>query len=275
MLERIDNKYIIRSDRLKLALESLSDKFDVLEIDERRSFGYATRYFDDALRRGYYDHHQRRRKRCKARIRHYLDADFSFLEVKVNDQRSQTTKRRLQVDAPLTELDEPCMEFIRGCYRNSYGDEFQRQLQPVILIKYHRTTLVAKEGGERLTIDTALEFRSDQCSRHVRPDMCIIETKSARGNGIADKVLRALHVQPTRRVSKYCLGMAVTGQVARWNGFLPALRKLELFQSDTTALPSAQRTPQLVPPAAARQLDQPARADNASALWGIGQRIAT
>jgi VTC domain len=237
MLERIDNKYIMPAHALKPALEAMSGRFDVLDIDGRRAFAYATGYFDDAERRGYYDHHQRRRKRCKARVRHYLDAGFSYFEVKLNEQRSTTAKHRMKVRTPFSGLDEGCMDFVRSCYRDSYGDEFDKLLVPVIRIEYERITLVAREGGERLTIDTAIQFHAAHCSQAAAPDMFIVETKSARGNGIADKIFRALHLQPTRRVSKYCIGMAVTGQVVRHNGFLPALRKLQLVEAGSSAFP--------------------------------------
>lgn len=236
MLERNDNKYIMPAERLRPALNALTGAFDVLEIKGQRAFSYATLYFDDAERRGYYDHHQRRRKRCKARVRHYVDADFSFLEVKLNEQRATTAKRRMKIDAPLSQLDEGCMDFVRACYRESYDDEFHKTLEPVLLIRYQRITLVAKVGGERLTIDTGLNFEGTERKQAARPDMFIIETKSVRGNGIADKIFRTLHAQPTKRVSKFCIGMAVTGQVARHNGFLPALRKLDLVESAADAL---------------------------------------
>jgi len=237
MLERIDNKYILRAHRLRPILDLLRDSFDVLDIEGRRAFSYATRYFDDPLLRGYYDHHQRRRKRCKARVRHYVDAGFSYLEVKLNEGRAMTAKRRLPVDAPLMQLDDPCLDFVRQCYHDCYGDSFDKELIPVILIEYQRITLVAREGGERLTIDTAMRFHSACCTKMAAPDMFIVETKSARGNGIADKSFRAGHIQPTKRVSKFCIGMAVTAQVARHNGFLPALRKLGL--ADVAANPAA------------------------------------
>jgi hypothetical protein len=230
MLERLDNKYIIPAGLLLQALQAMISKFDVLDINGKRVFSYETRYFDDCERRGYYDHHQRKRKRCKARVRHYVDTGLSFLEVKLNEHRATTAKRRLQVAAPLTALDECCLDFVRECYRQCYGDEFTKPLEPVILIKYERITLVAKEGGERLTIDTALRFEASHRAQAAPEDMCVIETKSARANGIADKIFRSLHAQPTRRVSKFCIGMAVTGQVIRHNGFLPALRKLHLFE---------------------------------------------
>jgi VTC domain len=249
MLERIDNKYILPAAKLKLALDDLHDAFDILEIKGKRDFGYCTCYFDDAERRGYYDHHQRRRKRCKARVRHYVDAGFSYLEVKLNEQRSMTAKRRMKIEKPLTSLDEGCMGFVKDCFRDSYGDEFDKVLQPVIVIDYQRITLVAKEGGERLTIDTALGFRSAQRDQKAPSDMFIVETKSERGNGIADKIFRSIHVQPTKRVSKYCIGMAVTGQVARANGFLPAIRKLALPVPAQPAFPQLKLPNQFAAPA--------------------------
>jgi hypothetical protein len=79
--------------------------FDVLEIEGKRAFTYTTRYFDDVERSSYFDHLQRRRKRGKVRVRHYVDAGFSYLEVKLKEQRATTSKRRLSVDKPLTTLD--------------------------------------------------------------------------------------------------------------------------------------------------------------------------
>lgn len=235
MLERIDNKYIMPAEQLLPALEALKEIFDVLDIEGQRVFSYATRYFDDPELRGYYDHHQRRRKRVKARVRQYLDAGFSYLEVKVNEQRSMTAKRRMKIGSPLQSLDEPCMDFVRTCYRDCYGDELHKEFEPVILIEYQRITLVAKEGGERLTIDTGMKFSGSKASCRADPSVFIIETKSERGNGIADKIFRAQHATVTKRVSKFCIGMAVTGQVARYNGFLPALRKLDLVDSAANA----------------------------------------
>ena len=235
MLDRLDNKYIVRGQSLRPAFAAFLELFDVLEIEGKRAFTYTTRYFDDVQRRSYFDHLQRRRKRCKVRVRHYVDTGFSYLEVKLKEQRATTSKRRLSVDKPLTELDGRCMEFIDHCYRDSYDEGFIKPLTSVIVIDYQRITLVAKEGGERMTIDTALDFHTTDIDRTAPSDMFIIETKSVRGNGIADKILRSLHLQPTKHVSKYCIGMAATGQVSRRNSFLPALRRLHLMEPVTPA----------------------------------------
>lgn len=230
MLERLDNKYIVPAVRLRPAFGAFRDIFDVLEIDGKRAFTYATRYFDCQDQRAYYDHHQGRRKRCKVRVRHYVDAGFCFLEVKLKDKRDVTVKKRLKVDGFHQELDGRCMDFIDACHAELYGEPLGRHLSPVIAMRYERITLVAKEGGERLTVDTGLTFSAGGVTRIAPPDTFILETKSARGNGIADKVLRAEHLHPTSRCSKYCVGMAALGQVGRHNRFLPALRRLDLAQ---------------------------------------------
>ncbi|MFV0335576.1 MAG: VTC domain-containing protein [Tropicimonas sp.] len=237
MLERLDNKYIVPAIALRPAFDALSEMFDVLEIDGKRSFVYATRYFDDDGRRGYYDHHQGRRKRCKVRVRDYVDAGFSYLEVKLKDKRSITVKKRLRLDGPLRDLDRRCMDFVDDCHRKQYGAVLGRPLRMVIGMRYQRITLVAKEGGERLTIDTRLHFEAGERVRDVSEEMFIVETKSAHGNGIADKIMRLHHLQPTKRCSKYCLGMAALGQVRQANRFLPALRRLRLVGHADIAAP--------------------------------------
>ena len=234
MLDRIDNKYIVTGQQLQPAFAALTEYFDVLEIDARRAFQYSTRYFDDVERSGYYDHHQRKRKRSKARIRRYVDAGLNFLEVKTNEQRGMTAKRRLRIEKPLKLLDDRCLDFIDSCCQESYDELFEKNAIPVIVIEYQRITLVAKQGGERLTIDTHMRFTSETASCAAPAEMFIVETKSKRGNGLADKVMRSLHIQPTKRVSKYCISLVVTGQVSRRNGFLPALRRLRLVDPVVT-----------------------------------------
>lgn len=253
MLERLDNKYVVPATALAPALADLARHFDVLEIEGKRSFTYATRYYDDAGLRGYYDHHQGRRKRCKVRIRDYVDAGFSYLEVKLKDRRSVTVKKRMRLPTGQTFLDEAGVSFVRGCYDELYGEEFGHGLGQVIAMEYQRITLVAREGGERMTIDAGLRFQTDGAETPVGDGLFIIETKSARGNGLADKILRDVHMHPTARCSKYCVGMAATGQVGRINRFLPALRRLGLAQTGGTEA----SLPIVNPVAAEWQLDAP------------------
>ena len=229
MLERRDNKYVVREAVLRQAIEQLARHFDILEIDGRREFTYETCYFDDPAHTSYFDHHRGRRRRCKVRIRKYVDAQLCFVEVKLKDKRGITVKKRLDyaVDK-YGVLDGEAWRHIRRAYRDLYGREFRQTLEPVIGMHYRRTTLVAKQGGERMTLDRNLVFTGAHASRHVEDGLFIVETKSENANGLADKILRALHQHPTRHCSKYCVGMAALREVSKFNSFLEALRKLDV-----------------------------------------------
>ncbi len=227
MLERLDNKYVVRADVLREALPALVERFDMLEIDGRRAFTYETCYFDDAERRSYFDHHQGRRQRMKVRVRKYSDAGLCFVEVKLKDKRGVTVKKRLPYELRnYGRLDRKARAHVEDSYRTLYGQPFGRPLEPVLEMSYQRLTLVARDGGERLTIDGGIRFFAGGEQRATDDDIFIVETKSANGNGIADKILRALHQHPTNGCSKYCVGMSLTGAVNKHNRFLPALRKL-------------------------------------------------
>lgn len=227
MLERLDNKYVVGATVLRRAAAELAMHFDVLEIDGSRSFTYETCYFDDPDRQSYFDHHQGRRRRAKVRIRKYLEAGLCFVEVKLKDRRGATIKRRLPYDpANFGVLDETALAYVHRVYFEQYRQEFPYELSRVIDMRYVRMTLVAKEGGERMTIDGQLRFSAPGSSHTVPDDRFILETKSANGNGIADRILRTLHQHPTKHCSKYCTAIAILNQGTKHNKFLPALRRL-------------------------------------------------
>lgn len=230
MLERRDNKYVVRGSVLRSAVQELAAHFRILEIDGRRAFTYETRYFDDADRTSYFDHHRGRRRRCKVRMRRYVDTNTCFLEIKLKDRRSMTVKKRLACPPEaFGRLDERAIAFVRSTYGAHYGLPFDRVLRPVLDMHYQRVTLVALRGGERMTIDRGLVFGRAAASRAVDEGVYIIETKSANANGIADAVLRRFHQHPTRHCSKYCVGMAALQEVDKYNNFMHALRRLDVL----------------------------------------------
>jgi VTC domain len=242
MLERIDNKYVVRADVLAQAVAQLALRFDILEIDGKRSFIYETCYFDDADRHCYFDHHQGRRQRAKVRVRKYLDAGLCFVEVKLKDKRGITIKKRMRYALEkYGTLDAQAVAHVRQAYRDQYERDFEHALEPSLEMSYRRLTLVAKDGGERMTVDGGIRFHAGDEVRATEGDVFVVETKSASGNGIADKVLRSLHQHPTNACSKYCVGMSMTGAVRRHNRFLPALRKLGIApdRGDASGLATA------------------------------------
>ena len=238
MLERRDHKYVVPSAIVAAAGPDLANHFDVLEIDGRRAFTYETVYFDDAQRNSYFDHHQGRRQRMKVRIRRYVESQLCFVEIKLKSRRGVTVKKRLPHDpARYGELDDTALDYIRQCHENAYGRPFDESLSPTIEMRYRRVTLAARRGGERLTIDGDLEFIGRSRRAGMDGRLCIIETKSAQGNGIGDRILRAHGHRPTRGCSKYCVGMAALEEVDRHNRFLQALRRIGVVRDAWQAGP--------------------------------------
>ncbi len=232
MLTRIDNKYIVQSADLEALLASLTDHFDILEIGGRRGFTYATRYFDDAGRNAYYEHHQGKRKGFKVRSRRYLEAGLCFIELKMKEKRGTTIKQRLEYDYEgYDALNTEALQFVKNGYHGHYGKHFTYQVQPVLDIQYQRLTLVSKDREERMTIDTDLTFSNGKTKLNAQRGIFIIETKSKNGRGHADRCLRSLHHYPIKRCSKYCIGMAALSEVTRFNHFLPTMRKLKIWDS--------------------------------------------
>lgn len=237
MLTRIDNKYIVQSVDLETMLAELAERFDILEIGGRRAFTYATRYFDDGERRAYYEHHQGKRKGFKVRARRYLEAGLCYVELKMKEKRGTTIKHRLEYDYHEYEsLNSEALQFVKNGYQNHYGKMFEYKVQPVLDIEYRRLTLVSKDRSERLTIDTDLAFSNGQSQINAPSGIFIIETKSVNGRGRADRCLRAHHHYPVKRCSKYCIGMAALSEVARYNWFLPTMRKLQIQHANATRI---------------------------------------
>jgi VTC domain len=227
MLRRRDNKYVIERPVMQDALEEFIEHFDVLEINGQRTFNYDTCYFDSPDFECYRDHHRGRRQRIKVRIRNYVESDLCFVEVKLKDKRGETIKKRLAHDPSRSqELDGRAIDFVQSCHSSLYKRAFPYQLERAMDMRYKRVTLVAKDGGERMTIDNKLCFMSGSSTQHVGDDKFIVETKSANGNGIADKVLRSLHRHPSKHCSKYCTATAMMNADVKSNNFKMVMRKL-------------------------------------------------
>ena len=235
MLTRLDNKYIVRAEALTHLLPILAQHFDILEIDQKRIFTYDTCYFDDDQLSCYFNHHNSHRQRIKVRTRKYTDAGLCFIEAKIKDIRGVTVKKRLACAlVNHGRIDAQAQDYIAGLYREFYQKDFSLELRPQLNMSYQRITLVAKNGSERLTLDRGMRFTHKGSDIALAPDLFIIETKSRNGNGHADSILRSFHQHPTKKCSKYCIGLCVTQQVQRINNFMPALRKLGALSNQPT-----------------------------------------
>jgi hypothetical protein len=237
LLDRLEHKYIVPTTVLREVLRACKKEFRALEHAGTRAFTYESTYFDDGLL-CYWHHHQGRRLRCKVRSRLYVDSDLCFLELKLKGGRGSTDKRRILYEPRNRKrLTAAAQAFVARHYEEAYGKPFTLKLKPAVTVRTTRVTLVA--DGERVTIDTAVEVKSE-AAKQTRgkttaktaaawklPDgVCIVETKTPDGHGRCDRILRAHGVRPVKRCSKYCIGVAHTTG-ARHNRFNQTLRIIE------------------------------------------------
>jgi CotH kinase protein/VTC domain len=225
--DRIDRKYVVSLADFVLLAERLSGTHAVLEIDGNRAFRYHTTYYDTGEHRIYRDHIQERRRRYKCRAREYVDSGLCLFEVKLKGPRGRTVKHRMDYDRMLRdELTEPALAFLSDCLERSYGRGPDERLQPALAVAYTRVTLAVPGLRERLTCDFDLSFSApDGTSGMLAADRVIVESKSARGDTIADRELRELGARPERACSKYCLGVGFTNPDVRSNRLRPLLRR--------------------------------------------------
>jgi hypothetical protein len=233
---RMDQKYIVGLDALGQLMTALASDHLALEIAGRRLFRYDTVYFDTAKLHTYAAHHQGRRRRFKCRTRLYADTDTCFIELKVQGGRGQTDKRKRPLDpADHGSLTAEARAFLDAELRAAYGHPAPPELVPVLRTVYRRLTLVRATSAERLTCDFGLTFTVDSRGRWgIRPGRVLVETKTPRGNGAADRALRKLGVRPVDACSKYCVGVALAHPDVRDNRFRRVMERD--FRSSAPAL---------------------------------------
>ena len=205
---RVDTKYVVPRERLPEMIEAV-DGYDALEIDGRREFTYESVYFDTPEMRCFWDHVEGVDPRFKARTRYYRDTDKCLFEVKVKTG-DETGKR--QYDCDVAEhgiFTEAARAFLRSAMRELAGKEPPEDLAAVLSTTFRRSTLSAREGGERVTIDVEVVLRAmDGRSVTLRDEFALIETKSKGGEGQVDAALAAAGDEPAS-ISKYRLGVGL------------------------------------------------------------------
>ncbi|WP_067431916.1 polyphosphate polymerase domain-containing protein [Nocardioides jensenii] len=212
---RVDRKYLIAPDAFADLMQGLAGTCRVLDIDGLRDFRYESVYFDTAGLDSYRRAATGRRRKFKVRTRSYLDSGGTVLEVKTEGGREETVKDRLPTTARQRDSIDPAgLAFV-----DARIDVPAHELRPVLTTTYHRATLVDADAGFRMTCDAGLRL-SDRAGTVVEmTDHVLVETKSLRGAGPADRLLWRLGHRPVP-ISKYCVGMAAVDPglpANRWN----------------------------------------------------------
>lgn len=195
---REDRKHVIDLETLDVLLGRLASTHAALEIGGRRAFTYDSVYFDTEHLLTARAHVQRRRRRFKCRSRLYVEAGTCAFEVKLNGARGGTVKHRMAYETANHGRLTPAAQAFAARHVDLLPD-----LAPALRTTYTRSTLAGP--GERVTVDLGLSFGSAR----LRDGWAIVETKSARGTGVADRELRRLGSRPVA-LSKYVLGAGLT-----------------------------------------------------------------
>ena len=232
LMNRIDTKFVTSKRLLMELLKRVKDKYYVQEINDDRISPYRTTYFDTDHYDQYLQHHNRRLRRTKVRVRTYLSSgDLTFLEVKKKNNHLRTKKKRIQVKSLETaKQTEGASELVLK--RTGFRLE---DMHPIVQNYFDRVTLVNYGKTERLTIDFNVRFHNFETGNdHDTGNIVIIELKRD-GNIFSPitNILRDLHIHPTG-FSKCCIGMVTTDPKLKQNNFKQKLRLLRKINADET-----------------------------------------
>lgn len=232
LMNRIDTKYAVSLSVLPALLKAAKEDYFAQEIDGKRISTYDTMYYDTESLDMYIRHHDRQLVRQKIRVRQYVESDLTFLEIKRKNNKGRTKKKRIAVpgfDITGETFGETKREvwsvedFIAAKSRYVWSE-----LSPHLSTKFHRITLVNKAKTERLTIDMDLVWENVVTGESKSfPNLVIVELK--RDGNVPSKMTKImldLRVKPLK-ISKYCIGTALTTPHLKRNRFKDKIRRIE------------------------------------------------
>ena len=230
LMNRIDTKYLTDSATLEKLLEAAASLgYRVLETDGGRIQHYRSMYYDTPGLQMYLDHHNRRLTRQKLRIRSY-DGFLTFLELKKKNNHGRTKKKRMEI--PVERYGQPVLDAGARAWLDGRLKYPAALLRPALETVFSRITLVDAQMTERSTIDFSLRFQNLRNGRSADLGaLAVIEVKQdgQRPSPLRDLLLH-LRVKPFR-ISKYCIGTALTDTEIRAGRFKQKLILIEKLKS--------------------------------------------
>ncbi|MEO8261834.1 MAG: polyphosphate polymerase domain-containing protein [Pseudolysinimonas sp.] len=225
---RVDRKYVLprrAAEEVLAQLARLAMPPRALEIDGSREAAYESVYFDTPELLSYRMAATARRRRFKLRTRSYLDAGDAYLEVKTRGARSTTVKERLEYDIrDRDRLTVDARDYADVALEAIGVDASHLPLQPTLLTRYRRATLLLPGSRSRATVDTELEWEADDGRTLALPGVTIVETKSGSRPSELDRLLWS-HGHRPATVSKYGTGMAALHPELPANKWTRVLRR--------------------------------------------------
>ncbi|MCW3804905.1 polyphosphate polymerase domain-containing protein [Plebeiibacterium marinum] len=222
LMNRIDKKYWFHSKQLSSTIESVANKYYLLNINGKSLLPYSTVYYDTIENEMYTAHHNGKLNRYKIRRRSYVSSGKSFFEVKFKNNKGRTIKKRVSSEFGVNSFSDRDKDFINESTPYSHHD-----LQSSLANNFYRLTLVNKNFKERCTIDVNLSFKSED-TNVVLNNLVIVEIKSDGRSKLSplQKALRSQRIK-TSGFSKYCIGRTVTDNDLKRNAFKGKVRQIE------------------------------------------------
>ncbi|MBR1631646.1 MAG: polyphosphate polymerase domain-containing protein [Paludibacteraceae bacterium] len=225
LMNRVDTKYVISADRLSEVLLHAQSDYRVQEVDGIRLARYDTLYYDTLACDMYLRHHDRQLRRQKIRTRCYCDSNLWFLEVKNKTNTGRTKKKRIAIDEETFRHPEASAEAVHFLkQRSEYPVE---ALTPHLRTRFYRITLVNRQQTERLTIDLDLHFENQRSQMAAQVEkLVVIELKQdGRCPSQMKTALQEMRIKPFK-MSKYCIGTALTRSDIKSNRFKGKIRRI-------------------------------------------------
>ena len=236
LMDRIDSKFVAPVSILPRLLEEMSDYFKVQVNDSGvRLAPYSTQYFDTPEMGMFLMHQNGQLNRQKVRIRSYVDAGLSFLEIKNKNNKGRTSKKRVQVGATHIQSVEELGEHLAFLQEKSLFD--YSSLVPSISNEFNRITLVNNRATERVTIDVGLSFYNYRTGNQERVDDLVVLELKQDGWQRSDfrDILFRMRIKK-QAFSKYCIGTSLTDSLIKNNRFKRQWRlinkQIEFYESD-------------------------------------------
>jgi len=225
LMNRVDTKYVMTECQLYDFLALCAKDYKALTIDGMKVMDYRSLYYDTENYDMYMRHLYGRKTRQKVRTRTYLSSGQTFLEIKRKNNHGRTKKKRIEI--PQNEFadfskDQKAVEYLE---QKSWYKAID--LKPTLNVTFSRITLVNDSMTERLTIDNNLFYNNSLSIDGI----VIVEIKQdGLSSSLAKQLLHSLKVQKYR-ISKYCIGMAMTEPSIPRNRFNEKIRYIKKLQT--------------------------------------------
>ena len=226
LMHRVDTKYILRTIDAVGLLYDIRKYYHVLEIASQRKGTYTSVYYDTSDRQMFYAHITGRLPRYKVRERLYSQNGLKFFEIKQKSNKGRTSKRRKAISECSSEANN---------WIHNQSPFHADELTPTLIIYFDRITLINNQQTERVTLDFNLHFCTP--SGDVTPvydRVAIIELKQDKTvDSPLKKYLRRKSIH-SGGISKYCVGMFLTGSETNFKRYKPKFSHFIKTQNERT-----------------------------------------